>query len=147
VHKLIAAALQLQRYAAAPAEPCYELHTGCGGAKMPTRHRMVHFCWTFGALALFERQGYQYRGEQGDGAHGFRAPATARPRVAPDKFLRSESKLSQISHEVSTIFFNNFFSMWSVSEETCTRRKLFTFSSRHYTSIAIRQLASTFPVF
>ena len=39
----IAAALQLQlrRYAAAPAEHCYELHTCRSSAARPTRHRMM----------------------------------------------------------------------------------------------------------
>jgi hypothetical protein len=35
---------QLQRYRAAPAEPCYELHTCSGGAKIPTSHRRMFFC-------------------------------------------------------------------------------------------------------
>jgi hypothetical protein len=48
-----------ERYAAAPAEPCYELYTGRGGATRPTRHRMMPFCWTFGALVPCERQGCQ----------------------------------------------------------------------------------------
>jgi hypothetical protein len=58
----IAAALQLQlqRYAAAPAEPCYELDTGRGGATRSTRHRMMLFCRTFGALVPCERQGCQH---------------------------------------------------------------------------------------
>jgi hypothetical protein len=47
---------------------------------MPTRHPMVHFCRTFGALAPSERQEGQHQGGQRDGAHGFRAPATARDR-------------------------------------------------------------------
>jgi hypothetical protein len=83
VHKRITAMiqLQLQQYASAPAEPCYELHTGHIGTKMPTRHPMVHFCRTFGALAPSEWQGYQHQGWQRDGAHSFRAPASARPHV------------------------------------------------------------------
>ena len=63
---------------------CYELHTGRGGATMPTRHPMMLFCRTFGALAPPERQGCHHQGGQRGlrgGAHGFRAPATARPRV------------------------------------------------------------------
>ena len=87
----IAAALYLhrQRYAAAAAEPCCELHTCRGGAKITTSHWMMFFCRTFGALVPSERQGCQHQGGQRDGAHGYRAPGTARPRVArPDKILK-----------------------------------------------------------
>ena len=79
----IAAALQLQlqRYAAALAEPCYELYTGRGGATRSTRHRMMLFCRTFGALVPCERQGCQHQGGQRDGAHGRRAQLKRPPRV------------------------------------------------------------------
>ena len=79
----IAAALQLQlqRYAAAPAEPCYELHTCRGGATRPTRHRMMLFCRTFGALVPSERQACQHQGGQRDGARGRRAQLQRPPRV------------------------------------------------------------------
>ena len=64
---------QLGIAAAAPAEPCYELYTGRGGATRPTRHRMMLFCRTFGALVPCERQGCQHQGGQRDGARGRRA--------------------------------------------------------------------------
>jgi hypothetical protein len=94
----IAAALQLQlqRYAAAPAEHCYELHTCRGGATRPTRHRMMFFYWTFGALVPFELQGCQHQGGQRDEAHGYRAPGTARPRVARPRARRRIANRSTI---------------------------------------------------
>ena len=87
---------QLQRYRAAPAEPCYELHTCRGGAKIPTSHRMMFFCRTFGALVPSERQECQHQGGQRDEAHGYRAPGTARPRVARPRARRRIANRSTI---------------------------------------------------
>ena len=90
--ELIAPALQLQlqRYAAAPAEPCYELHTCRGGAKITTSHRMMFFCRTFGALVPSERQGCQHQGGQRDGDHGRRAQLKRQPRVRGRRVLMIE---------------------------------------------------------
>jgi hypothetical protein len=110
VHKLIAAAVQLQqRYATAPAEPCYELHTGRGGAKMPTRHPMMHFCRFFGVLAPPERQECQHQGGQCAGAHGF-VPRQPRDRASrPDKFPRGESKNNGFRTKFRQVFLGEIF--------------------------------------
>ena len=88
----IAAALYLerQRYAAAAGKPCCELHTCRGGATRPTRHRMMFFCRTFGALVPSERQGCQHQGGQRDGDHGRRAQLKRQPRVRGRRVLMIE---------------------------------------------------------
>jgi hypothetical protein len=103
----IAAALQLQlqRYAAAPAEHCCELHTDRRGAKIPTSHWMMLFCRNFGALVPSEWQGCHHQGGQRDEARGFRASATARPRVAAGQISARVNLKSRIPYEVSTVFF------------------------------------------
>ena len=52
-----------------------------GGATRPTRHRMMFFCGTFGALVPCDQQGGHHQGGQRDGAHGRRAQLKRPPRV------------------------------------------------------------------
>ena len=89
----IAVAVQPQRYAAAPAEPCYELHAGRGGGEIPA-------CKSLDEALMSDLVRWSHpNGKDASTKRGNVTKPTAfvprarRDRASwPEKFLRGESK-------------------------------------------------------